>query len=101
MLFGTDFIFRRADLAKQFDLHSAVFIPTTDGVIEVGSMQQLADPATILPLEIIMAIREGSKLPAIASTTIPSPDRCSDFLKELVEHSDWQTDIKFVESKRG
>ena len=57
-----------AEFGTEFGLHSAVFVPTSTGVFEVGSSQELDDVATLLPLEVIKAVREGSKLPAVAAS---------------------------------
>mmetsp|Transcript_5367 Transcript_5367/g.11847 ORF Transcript_5367/g.11847 Transcript_5367/m.11847 type:complete len:331 (+) Transcript_5367:61-1053(+) len=42
MTLGTCTGFVRADLAEEFGIHSAVFMPTANGVFEVGSTQQVA-----------------------------------------------------------
>mmetsp|Transcript_39259 Transcript_39259/g.83633 ORF Transcript_39259/g.83633 Transcript_39259/m.83633 type:complete len:104 (-) Transcript_39259:56-367(-) len=48
--------FFRTDLAKEYGIHSAIFMPTANGVLEVGSTQQVArafdllsNAATVLP----------------------------------------------------
>jgi len=40
--------FRRVDLAKKFGIHSAVFMPTANGVLEVGSTNQMASLPDLL-----------------------------------------------------
>mmetsp|Transcript_21267 Transcript_21267/g.48866 ORF Transcript_21267/g.48866 Transcript_21267/m.48866 type:complete len:341 (-) Transcript_21267:255-1277(-) len=85
MFEGKEFIFKRTALARDFDLHSAVFVPTSSGVIEVGSMQELPDLSTLLPLGVIKAIREEAPIPAVGSVSVPEPERCSQSLKRIVE----------------
>jgi len=41
-------VFLRADLAKKFGIHSAVFMPMANGVLEMGSTQQVANLSNLL-----------------------------------------------------
>mmetsp|Transcript_66172 Transcript_66172/g.158278 ORF Transcript_66172/g.158278 Transcript_66172/m.158278 type:complete len:326 (+) Transcript_66172:90-1067(+) len=41
MFTGDDIMFKRVQIARQYDVHSAVFVPVPGGVVEVGSMKLL------------------------------------------------------------
>jgi len=48
MFCGDSTVYLRVDLAKKFGIHSAVFMPTADGVLEVGSTQKVASVSDFL-----------------------------------------------------
>jgi len=83
--------FKRADLAKEFDLHSAMFLPSQNGVLEVGSAAFL----TSLPR--FFASYAGPTTPPVAwpgsaclagkaaVDMLPPPATPPPFLQKLVE----------------
>jgi hypothetical protein len=80
---GTEFL--RASLAKEFDLHSAIFLPVPDGVLEVGSLAHM----TALPQ--YFAQYASTSTPPVADTLPAQPSLGEPtvqppvFLQKLVE----------------
>lgn len=84
--FGDTTEFKRAALAKEFDLHSAIFLPSQQGVLEVGSA------AFVTSLPSYFAAYAGPTTPPVAD--VPSAEAAGDmhlsatpppFLQKLVE----------------
>jgi len=66
-IFGGDHVeFQRADLAKAFDIHSAVFVPTAKGVLEVGSTDKVVSASGIVPEAVLTAMQNDSEIPQAA-----------------------------------
>jgi len=88
-MFGGDHAeFKRADLAKAFNIHSAVFVPTAKGVLEVGSTDKVVSASGIVPEAVLTAMQNGSEIPLpkkIAENLVTTS--CSNKLRELVEGS--------------
>jgi len=88
-IFGGDHVeFQRADLAKAFDIHSAVFVPTAKGVLEVGSTDKVVSASGIVPEAVLTAMQNGSEFPLpkkMAENFFTTS--CSIKLRELVEGS--------------
>ena len=56
-MFGGDHVeFKRADLAKAFDIHSAVFVPTATGVLEVGSTDKVVSASGFVPSYVLLCL---------------------------------------------
>lgn len=92
MFSGDTSVFKRADLAKMFDIHSAMFWPMPTGVLEVGSTQMSASKPGFLPDDILKAVEEERHVPAASAAvdlSATTPKGCTSFpqLKQLVEGS--------------
>jgi hypothetical protein len=70
--------FLRADIAKEFGIHSAIFVPTTNGVLEAGSTQKLASELELF---------KSSSLSTDLIRQISPPGPPSTLLKEIVDTS--------------
>jgi hypothetical protein len=70
--------FLRAGIAKEFGIHSAIFVPTTNGVLEAGSTQKLASELEFF---------KSSSLSADLIRQISPPGPPSTLLKEIVDTS--------------
>jgi len=73
---GTCTGFLRAELAKEFGIHSAVFMPTANGVLEAGSTQKVAFASDLFRLKA-----------TVLFPTISPPAPCSAILEDMVEKS--------------
>jgi len=87
--FGDAMEFLRADLAKEFDVHSAIFLPLPNGVLEVGSAAVLPS----IPSYFASLLGQQLSIPASPPSTLASEEApggsaaaCPPpFLKKLVE----------------
>jgi len=83
-IFGGDHVeFQRADLAKAFDIHSAVFVPAAKGVLEV-----VVSASGIVPEAVLTAMQNDSEIPLpkrVAENFFTTS--CSIKLREFVEGS--------------
>jgi len=55
---GNNVVFLRAHMAREFGIHSVLFLPSTDGVWEVGSIQTVDSLEDFLADKAVHAIRE-------------------------------------------
>jgi hypothetical protein len=88
MFAGDHVEFKRADLAEEFGIHSAIFVPTAKGVLEVGSTDKVVSASGLVPEAVLTAMQSGSEIPVPPKKAgnIVTID-CSIKLRELVEGS--------------
>jgi len=84
-LCGDGTAFLRAELAKEFDLHSAIFLPLPTGVLEVGSAAYVSSMPTYYAPYVGPATPPLATAPAAAETIEPSKLAPPPFLSKLVE----------------
>merc|ERR1712007_416586 len=63
MFSGERVAFARIDLAKEFDIHSAVFLPQANSVIEVGSVDKAASLSDLIPEALLKTVSPRSESP--------------------------------------
>jgi len=81
--------FKRVDLAQEYGIHSAVFLPVAGGVLEIGSTHEVAAASDVLSETVLTAIKDGSDIPLRPKMANKLPmDISSPRLEELVEGSD-------------
>ncbi|CAE7625951.1 Kidins220 [Symbiodinium pilosum] len=86
MFAGAAFIFKRSGLAAECGIHSAVFVPTKTGVMEVGAMLEVSGPDELISSALIKAIKEGGEIPAVKPKTVELPP-CPPWLQKVAESS--------------
>mmetsp|Transcript_29150 Transcript_29150/g.53196 ORF Transcript_29150/g.53196 Transcript_29150/m.53196 type:complete len:326 (-) Transcript_29150:85-1062(-) len=84
MFNGDPFLFKRTALAKEYGVVSALFIPTANAVLEVGTMKEVSSADKVLPEHIVKAIQTGADVPETKQEPIEEP-KCAAWLKEVVE----------------
>jgi hypothetical protein len=56
--------FARTEIAKEFGIRSAAFVPSATGVIEIGSLQKYDSLSDFMDAALVEAIEKGSAIPA-------------------------------------
>ncbi|CAE7219421.1 Kidins220 [Symbiodinium microadriaticum] len=82
-MFGPSlWVYKRTTLAAEYGIHSAMFVPTKTGVIEVGAMLEVSGPDDLIVPALVKLISEGGAVPEVKPAVVELPP-CAAWLEKV------------------